>query len=52
VRIGGDTGKPIVISQPDSKAAQALKKISELVAAKLSVAALDRNSGIQLEIVE
>lgn len=52
VRVGGDTGIPIVISQPDSKAAIALKKMSELIAAELSMAALDRNPGIQLEIVE
>ncbi len=52
VRIGGDTGNPIVVSQPDSKAAKALKKISELIAAKLSVAALVKNPGIQLEVVE
>lgn len=52
VRIGGDTGNPIVVSQPDLKAAKALKKISELIAAKLSVAALVKNPGIQLEVVE
>jgi ATP-binding protein involved in chromosome partitioning len=52
VRVGGDSGKPIVISNPDSKAAVALKKMSELIAAKLSIAALNRNSVIQLEIVE
>ncbi len=52
VRVGGDSGKPIVISNPDSKAAVALIKMSELIAAKLSMAALNRNPGIQLEIVE
>jgi len=52
VRVGGDSGIPIVISQPDSKAASALQHISELIAAKLSMAALDRNPSIQLEIVE
>lgn len=52
VRVGGDTGEPIVISQPDSKAAVALKHVAELIAARLSIAALDKNSGIQLEIVE
>lgn len=52
VRVGGDSGEPIVISHPDSKAAIALKHMSELIAAKLSMAALDRNPSIQLEIVE
>ncbi|MBW6471813.1 MAG: Mrp/NBP35 family ATP-binding protein [Anaerolineaceae bacterium] len=52
VRVGGDSGKPIVISDPDSKAAIALKKMSELIAAKLSMAALNTNPVIQLEIVE
>jgi ATP-binding protein involved in chromosome partitioning len=52
VRVGGDTGEPIVISQPNSKAAEALIQISKLIAAKLSMAALNRDSAIQLEIVE
>lgn len=52
VRVGGDSGEPIVISQPNSKAAEALKHMSELIAAKLSMAALNRDSVIQLEIVE
>jgi len=52
VRVGGDTGEPIVISQPNSKAAEALIHISKLIAAKLSMAALNRDSAIQLEIVE
>jgi len=52
VRVGGDTGKPIVISQPDSKAAKTLKEVSELIAAKLSVAALEKEQSIELEIIE
>nr|WP_326520944.1 Mrp/NBP35 family ATP-binding protein [Leptothoe kymatousa] len=40
VRSGGDEGKPIVLAQPDSGAAEALTKISQQVAAKVSVAAL------------
>lgn len=40
VRIGGDSGVPIVISYPDSASAKALRMIAEDVAAKLSVAAL------------
>ncbi len=52
VRLGGDSGKPIVISQPNSKAALALKSVSEKIAAKLSILALEKKSGIQFEIVE
>jgi ATP-binding protein involved in chromosome partitioning len=48
VRSGGD----IVISQPESKAAQALKNLSELIAAKLSVAAFEGKQGIQFEVIE
>jgi ATP-binding protein involved in chromosome partitioning len=41
VRVGGDTGQPIVISKPDSSAAQAFKSIAGQVAAKISVSALE-----------
>lgn len=37
VREGGDAGKPIVISKPDSIAAQALNQIAQKVAAGISV---------------
>ena len=40
VRAGGDLGQPIVIAQPASAAADALTKISQQVAARVSVAAL------------
>lgn len=40
VRIGGDTGQPVIIARPDSPAAQALRSISEQVAARISVEAL------------
>lgn len=40
VRQGGDRGMPIVISQPESASAQALKAITQKVAALVSVAAL------------
>ena len=52
VRVGGDTGKPIVVSQPDSNAAKTLKNISEQIAAKLSIAAYEKSKGIELEIIE
>lgn len=46
VRIGGDSGDPIVIRHPDSPAAQALSAISELVAARISVLTLSNQSNI------
>lgn len=52
VRLGGDSGKPIVVSQPESKAALALKNVAQQLAAKLSVLALEKQSTIQMEIVE
>jgi ATP-binding protein involved in chromosome partitioning len=40
LREGGDLGIPIVVSQPESAAAQALRAIAQKVAARASVAAL------------
>jgi ATP-binding protein involved in chromosome partitioning len=40
VRQGGDHGMPIVVNQPDSASARALKAIAQKVAALVSVAAL------------
>lgn len=40
VRISGDNGVPVVIARPDSEVAKALIRMSEEIAAKLSVAAL------------
>ena len=52
VRIGGDTGKPIVVSHPDSPVAKALREIAEDLAAKVSVAALSGQNEIPINIVE
>jgi len=52
VRVGGDTGKPIVISHPDSAVAQALDKIACDIAAKVSVAALSGDNVIPIDMVE
>jgi ATP-binding protein involved in chromosome partitioning len=52
VRIGGDTGKPIVVSHPDSPVAVALREIAENIAAKVSVAALGSKNDIPINIVE
>jgi len=39
VRIGSDTGKPVIDSDPTSEAAKSLQNISEQVAARISIAA-------------
>jgi ATP-binding protein involved in chromosome partitioning len=52
VRIGGDSGKPIVDSHPDSPVAKALVEISQKIAAKASVAAMNVNNSLPINIVE
>src|SRR5258706_2070303 len=52
IRIGGDTGKPIVASHPDSAVAKALKEITEKIAAQVSVAALSGKNEVPISIVE
>ena len=52
VRIGGDTGKPIVVSHPESAVAIALQEISQKIAAKVSVAALSGKNELPINIVE
>ena len=51
VRKGGDLGKPVVLSQPESPVAQALKNIAEQVAAKASVAAVQGANKISINMV-
>jgi ATP-binding protein involved in chromosome partitioning len=52
VRIGGDSGKPIVISHPDSAPAIALTEISQKIAAQVSIAALSTQNDLPINIVE
>ena len=52
VRIGGDSGKPIVDSHPDSPVAQAFTQIAQNIAAKVSVAALGANNSLPINIIE
>ncbi len=40
IRTGGDTGKPVAVVDPGSKAGLALNKISQTIAAQVSMAAL------------
>lgn len=44
VRIGGDSGEPIVTAYPDSEAAQAFRQISRDVAARVSVLTLTQQA--------
>ena len=52
VRQGGDAGSPVVVSQPDSPVAQALKAVAEDLAAKVSVAAMRQESVVPIEFVK
>ena len=52
VRIGGDTGKPIVDAYPESSVAKALTEIAQKIAAKVSVAALSTKNEMPINIVE
>jgi len=52
VRIGSDSGRPIVATHPDSPVAQALRGIAQNVAAKVSVAALSKDNALPINIVE
>lgn len=53
VRKGGDSGEPIVVSHPDSDAAQAIKQIAKDVAARVSVLTLTNHASnfIPIEMV-
>jgi ATP-binding protein involved in chromosome partitioning len=42
VRAGGDEGKPVVVTKPDSAVAKALQQITKDLAAKVSVAAVQQ----------
>ncbi len=50
VRIGGDNGTPIVVSQPESDAAKAMLVLAETVAARVSIAALSGSNEIPISI--
>lgn len=51
VRVGGDTGEPVVVSHPDSPAAKALIAASSQVAAQISIRALENNAAPKFSIV-
>ncbi len=52
VRIGRDTGKPIVVSYPESAVTKSIQEISQKIAAKISVAALTASNALPINIVE
>lgn len=51
VRQGGDNGVPVVIGQPESVVARALRQIAEDIAAKVSVSALGNESAIPIQVI-
>lgn len=52
VRIGGDSGKPVVATHPDSPVAIALREITNKIAAQVSVAALNTRNELPINIIE
>jgi len=52
VRLGGDEGTPVIVVDPKSPAANALRGIAEAIAAKVSVAAFEGSTTIPINIVE
>jgi ATP-binding protein involved in chromosome partitioning len=51
VRAGGDAGKPVVVTNPGSPVAQALNRIAEDLAAKISVAAVKQANFIPINLI-
>ena len=52
VRAGGDSGKPVIIDDPTSPAAISLRSIAETIAAKISLAAIEKNNVIPITIID
>lgn len=51
VRAGGDSGEPVVISNPESAVARALETVAADVAAKISVAAMRQANVIPISMI-
>lgn len=51
VRLGGDTGHPVVLSSPHSNVSQALISIGKDVAAKISIAAVQGANFIPINVI-
>ncbi len=52
VRKGGDYGRPIVVSQPESEAGQAFVSVAQAVAARASVLMLQNADAVPLNVIE
>ncbi|MBN1148047.1 MAG: Mrp/NBP35 family ATP-binding protein [Anaerolineales bacterium] len=52
VRVGGDEGIPVVISKPDSAVARALRNVAEQIAAKVSVAAIQKPGSVPINVID
>jgi len=51
VRQGGDNGVPVVVSDPESPVAQALRAIGQDIAAKISVAAVQKSDFVPINMI-
>jgi ATP-binding protein involved in chromosome partitioning len=51
VREGGDNGKPVVVARPASVVALALQSITQDIAARVSVAAVQQNNFIPINLI-
>ena len=51
VRAGGDSGEPVIVTNPNSVVAQALRDIAEDIAAKISVAAVQQSNFVPINLV-
>lgn len=51
VREGGDRGQPVILSKPESPVGMALRALTENVAARISVAAVQQNNFIPINII-
>lgn len=52
IRVGGDSGKPVIVEDPESPSALALCNIAEQIAAKVSVAAFSKENVVPIKIVD
>jgi ATP-binding protein involved in chromosome partitioning len=51
VREGGDQGLPVVVSQPESPVSRALQALAQDIAAKISVAAMQKSDFIPIDMI-
>ena len=52
VRKSGDNGEPVVAAQPDSQVAIALRDVAEKVAAMASLAAIQQENNIKINVID